>query len=92
MAVDHAAGDPHSGSGRSVGDPPPLWMPRIRQVYVLGGEVWLNPPPPNDPPSSGSGVGLRAQEVILQDAANHVGQAPKATHQETKSEAWQVVK
>ena len=55
MAVDHAAGDPHSGSGRSVGDPPPLWMPRIRQVYVLGGEVWQNPPPPKDPPSSGSG-------------------------------------
>ena len=35
--------------------PPPLWMPRIGQVYVLGGEVWLNPPPPKDPPSSGSG-------------------------------------
>ena len=91
MAVDHAAGDPHSGSGRSVGDPPPLWMPRIRQVYVLGGEVRQIPPPPNDPPSFGSGVRLWAPEVILRKAASHVGQGPKATHRETKSEARRVV-
>ena len=67
--------------------PPPLWMPRTRQVYVLGGEVWQIPPPPKDPPSSGSGLRPRAPEVILRKAANHVGQVPKATHRETKTEA-----
>ena len=87
MAVDHTAGDPHNRSGQSVGDSPPLWMPRTRQVYVLGGEVWQIPPPPKDPPSSGSGVRPRAPEVILRKAANHVGQVPKATHRETKTEA-----
>ena len=92
MAVDHTAGDPHNRSGQSVGDSPPLWKPRTRQVYVLGGEVWLSPPPPNDPPSSGSGVGLRAQEVRLREAADLVGQVPGTAHLETKSEAWRVVK
>ena len=87
MAVDHAAGDPHSGPGQSVGESPPLWMPRTRPVYVLGGEVWQIPPPPKDPPSSGSGVRLRALEAILRKAADHAGQVPKATHRETKSEA-----
>ena len=36
-----------------------LWMPRTRQVYVLGGEVWQSPPPPNDPPPLALEWGIR---------------------------------
>ena len=87
MAVDHTAGDPHNRSGQSVVDPPPPLDASDQASVVLGGEVWQIPPPPKDPPSSGSGVRPRAPEVILRKAANHVGQVPKATHRETKTEA-----
>ena len=91
MAVDHAAGDPHSGSGRSVGDPPPLWMPRIRRVCFGWGGV-AEPATPQRPPLLWLWLGLRAQEGRLREAADLVGQVPEAAHVETKSGAWQVAK